>query len=61
MMASLNDKALYTGATSDLVSRMPENKNKIYPYGFTSRYHCVKLVYYSNFSTTDGAILEEKR
>ena len=61
MMASLNNNALYTGVTSDLIARVQEHKHKVYPYGFTSKYHCVKLVYYNGFSTIDEAILEEKR
>lgn len=61
MMASLNNNALYTGVTSDLTARVQEHKNKFYPYGFTSKYHCIKLVYYNSFPTIEEAILEEKR
>jgi putative endonuclease len=61
MMASLNHQALYTGVTSDLISRVQEHKNKVHDFSFTSKYNCVKLVYYNSFSTIDEAILEEKR
>ena len=61
MMESLNNNALYTGVTSDLIARVQEHKTKAYPYGFTSKYHCVKLVYFNSFSTIEEAILEEKR
>lgn len=61
MMASLNNVALYTGVTSDLYDRVLQHKGKVYPKSFTSKYHCVKLVYYQNFSTIEEAIMEEKR
>jgi putative endonuclease len=61
MMASLNNNALYTGVTSNLIARVQEHKNKIRHFSFTSKYNCVKLVYYNSFSTIDEAILEEKR
>jgi putative endonuclease len=61
MMASLNNNALYTGVTSDLIARVQEHKNKIRDFSFTAKYNCIKLVYYNSFSTIDEAILEEKR
>jgi putative endonuclease len=61
MMSSPNKNALYTGVTSDLQKRVVEHKDKIYPFSFTARYNCVKLVYYNNFLTIEEAILEEKR
>ena len=61
IMASLNNIALYTGVTTDLIARIQEHKNGVYPNGFTARYNCVKLVYYNSFPTIDEAIFEEKR
>ncbi len=49
MMASLNNEALYTGVTSDLIARVQEHKNKVRDFSFTSKYNCVKLVYYNLF------------
>jgi putative endonuclease len=37
MMTSLNNNALYTGVTSDLVARVQEHKNKIHDFSFTSK------------------------
>jgi len=51
---------LYTGVTSNLVSRIWEHKNKVYPAGFTAKYNCSKLVYYRSFSTIEEAIAAEK-
>ena len=60
-MASLNNRVLYTGVTSNIGNRVQQHKNKMFPYSFTARYNCVKLVYYENFSRIEYAILEEKR
>ena len=61
IMASNNRRVLYTGVTSDLVSRMKQHKEKFFPKSFTSRYNCYVLVYYRSFRTIEEAILEEKR
>jgi len=61
MMASENNRALYTGVTSDLFSRVLEHKQKLNRNGFTASYNCHKLVYYNSFSTIMEAICEEKR
>ena len=52
---------LYTGVTSNLVNRMLDHVQKVYPYSFTSKYNAVKLVYYQLFDTIEEAIAEEKR
>ncbi|RFZ93054.1 GIY-YIG nuclease family protein [Mucilaginibacter conchicola] len=41
---------LYTGVTSDIIGRIYQHKNKIYPNSFTSKYNCDKLVYYFFYS-----------
>ena len=61
LMASLNNKAIYTGVTSNLLRRVQEHKNKTYETSFTTKYNCIKLVYYHFFSTVEEAIAEEKR
>ena len=61
IMASLNNTTLYTGVTSDLQKRVQEHKQKFFPFSFTAKYNCSKLVYYNSFSTIDEALLEEKR
>ena len=52
---------LYTGVTSDILSRILQHKNKEYPLGFTAKYNCDKLVYYCFYPTIEDAIAEEKR
>ncbi len=61
IMASLNNKVLYTGVTSDLYSRVQQHKQKVYPESFTAKYNCIKLVYFEPYSTIEEAIDEEKR
>ena len=61
MMCSLNNRAIYTGVTSDLVSRVLQHKNKINPNSFTATYNCTKLVYYCFYEIIEAAIEEEKR
>jgi putative endonuclease len=52
---------LYTGVTSDLISRMQQHIYKYYPDSFTAKYNVTMLVYYQFYSTIIEAILEEKR
>jgi putative endonuclease len=54
------NKVLYTGVTSDIISRIWEHKNKIYPNSFTSKYNCDKLVYYFFYGHIEEAIDAEK-
>lgn len=52
---------LYTGVTSDLITRTQQHKQKFYPNSFTAKYNCCILVYYKFFPTINEAISEEKR
>lgn len=61
IMCSLNHSTLYIGVTSNIASRVYEHKGKVIPKSFTSRYNCIKLVYYKRFETIMEAIAEEKR
>ena len=61
IMASLNNKVLYTGVTSDLYSRVQQHKQKIYPESFTAKYNCIKLVYFEPYPSIEESIDEEKR
>ncbi len=61
IMSSLNNTTLYTGVTSNLIKRVQEHKNKVYPDSFTAKYNCVKLVYYQGFYSIEEAIAAEKR
>jgi len=51
---------LYTGVTSDIVSRVWQHQNNIYPTSFTARYKCYKLVYYEPYAHIEEAIATEK-
>ena len=61
IMCSLNHSTLYVGVTSNIASRVYEHRGKSFPKSFTSRYNCIKLVYYKQFETIMEAIAEEKR
>lgn len=51
---------LYTGVTSNLISRIWEHKTKVYATSFTAKYNCDQLIYYRAFSTIEEAIAAEK-
>lgn len=57
--ASVNNRVLYTGVTSDLHRRISEHKSKIIK-GFTSKYNVDRLVYYEAYQDAESAIRREK-
>ena len=52
---------LYTGVTSEIITRIWDHKNKTHPDSFTAKYNCNILVYYLSFPHVEEAIAEEKR
>jgi putative endonuclease len=60
LMTNKYDTVLYAGITNNLKRRMYEHQNKIID-GFTRKYNCTKLVWYSEFSEPQEAIEYEKR
>ena len=52
---------LYIGVTSDLFTRIPEYRNKLYPDSFTAKYNCDKLIYYETYARIEDAIAREKQ
>ena len=60
IMASQRNGTLYVGATSDLVKRVWEHKNKLVP-GFTAQYNVHMLVYYEIHQTIMEAARRERR
>jgi len=61
ILTNKHHTTLYTGVTSNIVSRIIKHKEKQYPRSFTSRYNLFKLVYYRLFDSIVAAITEEKR
>jgi putative endonuclease len=61
IICSQGNTTLYTGVTSDLISRVIQHRESHYPDSFTARYKCKKLVYYFFFDSIVAAIKEEKR
>jgi putative endonuclease len=60
VLASKPYGTLYIGATSDLVRRVWEHKNKVVP-GFTRRYGVDRLVWFEAHEARDTALLREKQ
>jgi putative endonuclease len=60
IMASKHQKILYVGATTDLIKRVWEHKNK-FTASFTKRYNINQLVYYEVHQTIMEAARREKR
>ncbi len=61
IMTNKNHTVLYTGVTSDIIGRVWQHKNKVYPKSFTARYKLHKLVYYESFGSIEEAIDREKQ
>ncbi|WP_109831993.1 GIY-YIG nuclease family protein [Reichenbachiella versicolor] len=61
ILTNKNKTVLYTGVTSDLISRMYEHRNKQHPNSFTARYNVDRLVYYEGFHSIEEAIIREKQ
>ena len=60
-MTNALKSVLYTGVTSNLIKRVQEHRNKVYPESFTAKYNVIHLVYYKTFPVIEEAISEEKR
>jgi putative endonuclease len=52
---------LYIGATTDLVRRVTEHRDKKYVTSFTARYHFDRLVYYEVTPDYDAALATNSR
>src|SRR4051812_41506375 len=61
IMTNKNYTVLYTGVTSNLRNRVREHKTKKFPDSFTSKYNCIKIVYYCFYSRIEEAIAVEKQ
>ena len=61
ILATNDNKVIYTGVTNNLPRRVYEHKNSLDPKSFTSRYHVHKLVYYECTDDVKSAIEREKQ
>ena len=61
ILATNDNKVIYTGVTSNLPRRIYEHKNSLDPKSFTSHYHVNKLVYYEYTNDVNAAIQREKQ
>ncbi|MGV3547962.1 MAG: GIY-YIG nuclease family protein [Pedobacter sp.] len=61
ILTNYTHTTLYTGVTSDLLFRMIEHREKLFPNSFSSMYNVNKLVYFFSYSSIEEAIAEEKR
>jgi putative endonuclease len=61
MMTNGHHTVLYTGVTSNLTDRIEQHINGIPKGSFTSKYKCIKLVYYCGFPYIPSAIAEVKK
>jgi putative endonuclease len=57
---SNKSRRLYTGFTDDLVRRVIEHKEKIFPSSFTAQYVYDMLVFYEEYSSIVSAKMREK-
>jgi putative endonuclease len=60
IVTNQSHSVLYTGVTSDIISRISDHKNKTYSNSFTTKYNCNKLVYYFGYAHIEEAIAAEK-
>ena len=60
IMASGFHGTIYTGVTSNLLQRIYQHRHGTFG-GFTSRYACLRLVWFETGGSMEGAIGREKR
>ena len=61
ILATNDNRVIYTGITNDLKRRVYEHKNSLDKTSFTSKYHVNKLVYYEFTGDVYVAIEREKQ
>lgn len=60
IVASKRRGTLYIGQTDNLTTRIGQHKNKTYP-GFTAKYDCDRLVWFSVHDTRQGGKAMEQK
>lgn len=61
ILTNYTHTTLYTGVTSELLFRMVEHREKLYPASFSAKYNVNVLVYFYSYPSIEEAITEEKR
>ncbi len=61
IMTNKEHGTLYTGVTSDLITRIDDHISKKYKSSFTGKYNLNKLVYFELFHSIEEAIDREKQ
>ena len=61
IITNYTNTTLYTGVTSNLIARVIEHRDRLYPKSFSSKYRLNKLVYYESFDSIEAAIEREKQ
>ncbi len=51
---------LYIGVTSNLLNRIYEHRNHIFPKSFTAKYKLYDCIYFESYSSIEEAINREK-
>ena len=59
-MVADRSRVLYVGVTSDLFHRVLQHRNGTFE-GFTTRYHCNRLVWFERYTGPFEAIAREKQ
>jgi putative endonuclease len=60
ILTNVSKTMLYVGVTSNLVQRVWQHQQKIYPNSFTAKYNIHLLVYYEVHTSIEDAIKREK-
>jgi len=55
IITNKNNSTLYTGSAEELVDRILEHRQRLYPNAFSGRYNLTKLIYYKNFDSIEAA------
>ncbi len=61
ILTNIHRTVLYTGVTSDLVTRLAQHKSGFDPNSFAARYNADRLVYFETTPNIAAAIEREKR
>ena len=60
-MMSNKSHRLYVGIAADLLHRVTQHKEKLYPNGFTARYNFDRLVWFESAESLRAAAQREKQ